>query len=345
MDKEVLQIIDTSAWPVEIKTELKQLVQKFAAFVAEEADALDDMHKSKAGCNEKQYSKRLKEPLSTEKRDEVLSNQFAYRNWFANAVMRIHEARRQLIALAAIINARVTELAPQAGEGKTLVLVALTRMVRDQDLKAADCILGELDNVSELSRKRIFDAVRAIFKGKRENTGIFAKQNFTSSPLMLVDPTATQEEMDEAVVPAIAIRWHFEALWDEFTSAKSKYNVRQFNERMEQCIQAGAEDKLTQVRGEMANAEARLFVAATRYAEAHDELNRISDRLHKAIRANVETIQDTDSVEAIKAMCHCLGIWHWLGELTGYIEGKFRSCNPAAVLADLDFNPGAYIKA
>lgn len=344
--KNVPQIIDNSAWPIEIKTELKQLVARFCVFLEEERDATGEMHKAKSGCNEKQYSKRLKEPLSAEKRNEVLSHQFAYRNWFANAVMRIHEARRGLTLQAELIRNKVAELTPQADESTMFVLVTLTHMVRVNEIADdAESILAELNNVSELTRDRIVEAVRAIFVSKRDTTGIFFRQNYTSSPLILLDPTAEEKAMEEALAPAIAMRWKMEELSGEFHSARSAHNVPQFNQRMEQCIQSGEDGKLTKIRSEMANAEARLFVAAKVYVETHDDMKRVSARLESAIRNVAVSIPQLNNNAGLKAMCHCLGAWHWLGELTGYIEGKYRSCNPAAVLADLDFNPGAYIKA
>ncbi len=345
MDYKIIPIIDESNWPVEIKTELTQLTERFLALLAEEKNALDEMHKSRAGCNEKQYSKRLKEPLSTDKRNEVLSIQFAYRLWFANALMRVHEARRALSAQAVRIRARLEDLVLCNNEGSALALVAISRMVREHNCDDVDSILSEFDKVSELTRDRIFGAVLAIFRSKRDRNGIFCKTNFTSSPLMLVDRTPTEMAMDDATEPAIAIRARFEELWSEFISARSKFNVRQFNERMEACIQASDDVRLAQVRSDMMNAEARLFIAASRYAEAFGDLKVVVERLETAIQANADTIPNTVSTESVKAMCHCMGAWHWLNELTGYIEDKYRGCNPDSVLRELDFDPKAYLKA
>ncbi len=345
MDYDVIQIIEDSAFRIDAKTELKGLVKDFLAVRALEAKTIPEMLEAKAGVNERQYSKRLAEPMSDDKRNDVLTNQYAYRAWFANAVLRIHELRSHLRLLADAIVIKVDVLTPQAEPSGQLALVAMTKLIRERDYSDVDGVLAEFDNVAGITKERIIEAVRTIFHAKRENKTIFARPNFTSTHIDFARPTREQIELFEAIEPAIAVRQRFEDLWSQYYPARSKWNVPQFTKRLEQALTVGDTAKVEQIRKERLEIEAHLFVVASNWTAAYADLLRIIERLRSAIIKVANANRDDDSLESLKAMSHCLGAWHWLGELTGYITDKYNQYKPAETLAELDFDTVAYINA
>lgn len=337
-------IIEASALAIEVKAELKELARQILEAQEEEAKALKDIYSSKAGINERQYSKRLSEPMAAEKRNEVLIEQFAYRNWFANAVLRTSEVRRLLQSLTKQVETKVTEVAPQGKASKIVALVAMLKLARSNDYSAPDEILSEFDKVSGVSGDRIREAVLAIFSSKKAGSGVFCKPNFTSSPLQFAEPNAVQMELKVAVDAAMLIREKCERLRFNFTDARSKNNLPQFTQRMEQAHAAGEEAKITAIAREKSNAEAALFIAASLYETAHCELVRVEAELAKAIEAAASAVGDHTTIVGLKEISNCLGAWKWLGELTGYTESNYRSCNPSKALAELEFDSAAYIR-
>lgn len=340
----VIQAIDESAFPVDVKTELKGLLQNFLSIQTEEVETLKEMYDAKSGVNERQYSKRLSEPMSAEKRNEVMTNQYAYRAWFANAVLRVHELRLHLRLLADAISIKIEVLSPSATPSSQIALVAMTRLIKKNDYSNPDSILAELDNVSGISRDRIIQALRTIFLAKLEGKTIFAKPNFSSTHIDFAAPTPAQIELDEAIQPAIAVRARFEQLWSDYYPVRSKWNVPQFTRRLEEALAVEDMTKVEQIRKERLDIEAQLFVVANRWAAAYPDLVQIIDRLRPAIHKVAAALKDDDSIDGIKTMAHCIGAWHWLGELTGYITEKYNSYKPAAVLAELEFDAEAYIE-
>lgn len=337
--------IEASTLAIEDKAELKHLARQILEAQEEEANALKDIHYSKAGVNERQYSKRLSEPMSPEKRNDVLTEQFAYRNWFANAVLRTSEVRRRLQSLTNQVETKVSEIASQGKASNIVALVAMLKLARTKDYSAPDEILSEFDKVTGVIGDRIREAVYAIFSSKKSGSGVFCQPNFTSSPLQFAEPNAVQMELKVAVDAAMLIRQKCEELRFNFTDARSKNNLPQFTQRMEQAHAAGEDAKIATIAREKSNAEAALFIAASLYEAAHSELLRVQSELEKAVEAAASAVGDHTTIVGLKEISNCLGAWKWLGELTGYTESNYRSCNPGKVLADLEFDSAAYIKS
>jgi hypothetical protein len=331
--------------PSRTRLSCKHLARRILEAQEEETKALKDIYSSKAGINERQYSKRLSEPMSAEKRNEVLIEQFAYRNWFANAVLRTSEVRRLLQSLTKQVETKVTEVAPQGKASNIVALVAMLKLARTNDYSAPDEILSEFDKVSGVSGDRIREAVYAIFSSKKSGSGVFCQPNFTSSPLQFAEPNAVQIELKVAVDAAMLIRQKCEKLRFNFTDARSKNNLPQFTQRMEQAHAAGEEAKIAAIAREKSNAEAALFIAASLYETAHCELVRVVAELTKAIEAAASAVGDHTTIVGLKELSNCLGAWKWLGELTGYTENNYRSCNPGKALAELEFDSAAYVKS
>ena len=337
--------IEASALSIEVKAELMELARQILEAQEEEAKALKDLYSSKAGINERQYSKRLSEPMQPEKRNEVLIEQYAYRNWFANAVLRTSEVRHLLQSLIKQVETKVSEIAQQGKASSTVAMAAMLKLARANDYSAPDEILSEFDKVSGVSGDRIREAVYAIFSSKKSGSGVFCQRNFTSSPLYFAEPNAVQIELTLAVEAAMLIRQKCEKLRFNFTEARSKNNLPQFTQRMEQAHAAGEDAKISSIAREKSNAEAALFIAASLYEAAHGELLSVESKLAKAIEAAASVVGDHTTLVGLKEISNCLGAWKWLGELTGYTENNYRSCNPSKALAELEFDSVAYIKS
>lgn len=343
--KDIIQILNESSICFSMREDLKALAQNWLALREEEIEAISEMHRSKAGINERQYAKRMSEPMSQEKRDEVMLVQYSWRALFANSVLRAHEARLSLFSIVGGIEACLNKLGPQKEASAVRAVVALTQLLNETRYKSADSVLAELDNVRDLSRDRIFEAVKAIFVAKKYRKGHFAGKNFTARMLHLKAPGWWQKELAEAVKPAIAIRKEMEDLWTEFTTARSKMNIPQFTQRMEAAWAAGETEKAEQVREERKNAEARLFISASRYAAAFPRVGEADEILQYAFQKAADFIDENIlTVENVKAMTHALGAWHWLGELRIYIGPKFRAYNVQAILDELAFDADSYTK-
>lgn len=341
----IAAIIEASTLASEIKAELKDLARQILEAQDEEAKALKDIYSSKASVNERQYSKRLSEPMSAERRNEVLIEQFAYRNWFANAVLRTSEVRRLLQSLTKQVETKVSEIAAQGKASNIVALLTMLKLARSNDYSAPDEILSEFNKVSGVSGDRIREAVYAIFSSKKSGSGVFCQRNFTASPLQFAEPNAVQIELKVAVDAAMLIREKCERLRFNFTDARSKNNLPQFTQRMEQAHAGGEDAKIATIAREKSNAEAALFIAASLYEAAHGKLVLVVAELAKAIEAAASAVGDGTTIVGLKEMSNCLGAWKWLGELTGYTENNYRSCNPSKALADLEFDSAAYVKS
>jgi len=344
----IIEAIDGSTFDPKVKDALRTLADTYFALRAEEADALEDMHKARASINERQYAKRLGETMSDQERKELHTHQFAWRAWFANGVLRTHQARINLVRQALEIRRRVKALQSVRGVRNQAALVALMKLARDAEGIDVDGILKEFDNVSDISRDRILDAVRTIYKDKLERTGLLADISFSSAPVLLTNPTETQVALIAALKPAYEIRARFEELWGCFLSAKSKHNVPQFTQRIEQAFAAGDEAKMQTVLRERKSAETTYFLAAMNYAGPYGELRRIADKLKLALQNEAFAIRDKGdftSIEAMTSMTNYIGSWKWLNELNSYIEGKYKQCDPEGALRALDFNVKDYLES
>jgi|AGTN01.2.fsa_nt_gi hypothetical protein len=332
----VTQLLEASALPLDAKEELKALVAKLLADRAIEVDAESDIRHTKSGVNERQYSKRMAEPMSEDKRSEAIRIQHAWRSWLANAVFRAHEVRARLSATAAAIAAKVAELGPQKDRSGQAALVAVSLLIGQTNCKSPDDALAELDNVSELNRDRIFEAVRSIFESKLTKTGLFVETSFSCSAIEFSNPTAEQLELTSQLKRAEIIRQRFEDLWSEFISAKSKCNYPQFTRRIESLQGQGETARVEEVRRSLQETQARLYVAAVAYAQPLPELRAIEEALEAAIKSAANSIADRRSLDGHKAMSACIVGWKWLYELASYIEDKYRGCNPEAIIAELE---------
>jgi hypothetical protein len=343
--KTIIATIDASTFDDGVKTELKALVTTWKTAKDEEASCTRWMHDYKAGTNERQYARRIAEKMSNEKRSELQTNQFAYRNAFANSVFGVYQARLVLVKIAADIRSAIARIGT---EGRNPLdrnaLVAVMTVAYSCDNVDPRSVLKELDNVSDISRERILEAVCIIFEQKKAESGMMSKISFSSSELLLVDPTPEQLALQEALLPAIAVRQEFEDFWSAYTTAKSRYNLPQFTQRMEQAFADGDEAKVESIRSSRRDAEAEVFVTASNWVNAYPRMVAIREKLYAAIRAAAETIKETKSLEASIAMSHLIGCWHWHSELCGYIEDKYRQYDLENVLASLEFNAQEYLR-
>jgi hypothetical protein len=114
---------------------------------------------------------------------------------------------------------------------------------------------------------------------------------------------------------------------------------------LEEALAQGDLAKGELIRKERLEVEAHLYIVASRWAAAYPELNKIIKHLRSAIQKVAFTVADDNSLDSLKMMAHCLGAWHWLGELTGYITGKYNGYKVEATLTELDFDAQAYIEA
>ena len=341
----IQQIIDESNLSDELKVEFKDLSGRFLQALNDEASALKTLYETKGQINERQYEQRMSQSLTQEKREQIVINQHAYRNLFANAVLSVHENRLVMTTLAAQIQKRVAEIGNQQADCM-FALVALTRLVRDVSFGAIDDVLNELETVSHCRRDRILESVRSIFCDKKSKSGMLATTNFSCAPFQFANRTPVQEELDKAVKEAIDIREHFEDLWSEFCRALSKYNPSQFTQRVEQALSSGQVDKVELIRRDRNNAEAELFIASLNYMAAYPRLVEVGDALEAAVNLASSAAKQLDtSIENLKVMSHCLNGWLYLGELRGYIADKYRGSDPVGVLSKLDFDAKAYIAA
>lgn len=331
-----IQLLEASALPLAAKTQLKALVEHFAADKEIEAAAEKDIRHTKSGVNERQYNKRMAEPMTSQKRTEAIRIQYAWRHWLANAVFRAHEARTRIQATAAAMANILAVLGPQKEKTSQAALVAVGLLIREGTGSSPEEALAELDNVSELTRERIFEAVATIFESRLSGQGLFAKANVSCSKIGFTNPTAEQVELAKQRERAEYIRQHFEDLWSLFLSAKSKCNYPQFTKRIEDLQAQGELAKVEEVRRSLAEAQARLYVAAVAYAQPVAELRAIEESLEAAARAAANAIADRSTLDGLKAMSACIDAWHWHHELTSYIEQKYRGCNPEAVVAELE---------
>lgn len=344
--KNIVQIIEESAIYYSMRKDLSNLANKFLALKDEEEDAIAEMHKCKSGINERQYEKRLREPMSQEKRDQIVSYQYAWRSLHVNSVLRIHEARLGLVSLAASIKANMVKLGPQTEPSSVRALVALNAMLRATQFKDADSILKELDSVSGIDRKRLFEAVQIIFRAKKNKKGLLGLHTQTTRLLRFDNPAWWVEALDEGAKSAMQSRAEMEKRWDEFTTARSKCNIRQFTQRTEEAWAAGDNDKVETIRQERINAEARLFVAASHYADGTKLVATSDDALQAAFDKAASIVDDTDlSLDNVKLMSHALGAWFWLGELRNYILVKFNTYNIPGLIEDLAFDADLYLTA
>lgn len=341
----VIQIIDEAALPVDEKNTLKQLVQRYLDASAEETDALADLHKTRAAINERQYAKRLAENVSQEKREEILLHQYAWRNWYVNSVVRIYQTRTAKLEVNSALNSFIERYCASSDRSVLMAMTAIKVMITDSPSYEAKDVMQELDKVSDVSRDRLVESLRAIFLAKRDRKGALADANFTSVQVRLIKPTAEQEAVEAALLPAIEIRARFEALWSDFHAAKSRFNVPQFTQRVEQAFAAGDSEKAERIIAERRQIEAALYLAANRYVEPHAELERVAKQLDDAVRHAADSIKDLGSTEGLIAMSHCISAWKWWHELTGYIAGKYKSADPAGVLKELGFDPARYLSA
>lgn len=279
------------------------------------------------------------------KRNEIQVIQFSWRGLFVNSVLRVHEARLGLVDLAGSINACLVKLGPQTEATAVRAIVALQHMLRSAEYKNADAILNELEHVNGLIRQHLLESVRSIFLHKKHGMGIFADSNFTASLLFLRSPEWWQEELAAAAKSAWDVRKEMEDIWSEYISARSKMNVSQFTRRMEEAWAANDDAKAEAIRLERKNAEARLFVVASRYVATYSKVLEAEKKLQEAFDKAASFVDGTrNDVDIIKAMTHALGAWHALGELRIYIKPKYEANNPQYILDELEFDAAAYIK-
>lgn len=333
--------IEASTLAVDVKAELKDLAAQIIEAQVKEEQALKELVQSKSGINEHKYSKQLSAPISVEDRNELLTEQFAYRNWFTNAVLRTYELRRLLQSLTKQAEAQVAQLAVNADPGDTLALVSMLNLARAKDYSRPEEILSEFDKVADVSSERIREATCVIFASKKKGAGALSRPNFTSSELEIFEPNAAQVKLKAAVQAAREIREKCERLRWSFIYGRKQ--VRQITQRIEQAHIAGANAEVATIINEKSNADAHLFVVASLYEAAHVELLKVESDLAEAIKTAASVAGDHTTLIGLTAMSNCVGAWHWLGELTGYTENNYRDCNPGKVLAELQFDSATYV--
>lgn len=343
--KNTIATIEASNFDEAVKAELKALVETTKLAKDTDSSSLAAMHKYKAGTNERQYARRIAEKMTSEKRTEMQVHQFAYRNAFANAVFSVHQARKTLVKIGADIRTLVARLQPEAKDPSNRnALIAIMSIAYETDSIDPDAVFSELDNVSDISRERLLEAVRTIFAHKKAESGMMASTSFSSYELLIVDPTPEQQAVQDALQPAIAVRQEFEDYWSFYSFAKGRFNVPQFTQRMEQAVAEGDESKIESIRASRRDAEGAVFVAASNWVNAYPRMVAIRENLRTAIQRAAETITENNSLESTIAMSHLIGCWKWHSELTGYIEGKYRKADLDSVLAGLDFDASEYLR-
>jgi hypothetical protein len=338
----IQEIIDDSALPIELKTTLKSLVEQFLALDEQEGQLSYVIFNSKAEINERQYAQRLLQPMTNEKRNQVVANQFASKDRFVNAVLQVQEMRLHLESLARYISKKIAEAAPLADAKTKLALVALTSMLRNAHFKPANSNHPDLDNVAGLNRQQLLDAVRTVFKSKKKDLAFFASAKLRSNPIVMLQPSPLQELLLTAADSARAAAARFEKCSREFFAVLINWNVPQFTQRMEQALTVGNQELFDRVSKEQKDVEARLFLAATSYEHAFSGFAGEKEQFATVIREAAETIKDLDSEDGIKAISSCNGAWHGLQEMEDK-EHWYKIGNPSAVLKRLEFDAAAYI--
>lgn len=343
--KTAIATIEASNFDEAVKTELKAFVASFKDAKDRQSSGLTAMHGYKAGTNERQYARRIAEKMTTEKRTEMQINQFAYRNAFANSVFRVYQARKKLVQMGAEARELVAKLESGAFDPcNRNALLTIMSIAYETDTINVDAVLSELDNVSDISRDRILEAVQTIFEQKKAQSGMMADISFSSMELLLIDSTPELQAVNEAVLLAIAIRQEFEDFWSAYNFSKSRFNVPQFTQRMEQAFAEGDEAKVESIRSSRLDAECAVFVTASNWVNAYPRLVKIRENLKAAIHRAADAITETKSLDAAIVMSHLIGCWHWHSELNKYIEGKYRKADLDNVIAGLDFDVQAYLR-
>lgn len=354
----ILEIIDASTLDVAVKANLRTLAEQLLAALDENESALKELFSTKPRINERQYAKLLGESKPGAKRDELVMHQLAYRNLFANCVYRAQGAQRVMQFVGKALHELVMTLDLNDPSAR-VVAIACKSLIGKCVLAGADkpnAVVRELTRVADIGQEKIEDAVREFFHQNKTGRGVYAFKNFSSQPIM-VTPSDSEEQraLWDATQEASKLFYRIRAAFDAYDSARSKLNLPQFIERLEQAQaesethrlelfhEQNAESKFDQIKREQRTAEANLFVAASYFHALICDYQSKIDAFAAVIKAAADAIPETRGNKHMVGASNCMGAWHWLREMEMQIEICWKYHDPLKVIAELDFDADAYL--
>jgi hypothetical protein len=342
----ILRVLEESSIFHSMREDFKRTVKEILKLREEEISALAEIEQCKGKIDESRYAKLLEESKSKDELNDNLARQYSWRALFVNSVLRCHEARLGLAEKVDAIERGMKRLGKQDEQTAVLALVALRHLVDSVRENDAATILAELDSLNGIDRDSLFEAVQAVFQGKKSKSGLFADCYITARMLPLRTTKWWQDELLVAVNSAIAVREELDVRWEKFIHAGHNANLRLFTKALESAILEGDLEKVERVRRERKVVQANLFVSATHYKSGMDMVAQEDVALQAAFDKAAKFIDEKDlSIENLKAMTNALGAWLWLGELRLYIVAKYNSENVPQILQELAFDASSYLTA
>lgn len=339
-----LRVLEESSIFFSMREDLKRFVKDLLKLREEEISALAEIERCKGKIDESRHAKLLEESKSQDELNDILVRQYSWRALFVNSVLRCHEARLGIAEKADAIKRCMKRLGPQNEPSAVLALVALRHLVDSVLENDAESILAELDSLNGIDRDSLFEAVQAIFQGKKSKSGLFADCYITARMLPLRKTEWWQDELLVAVKSAIAVREELDVRWETFIHAGHSADLRHFTKAIELAILEGDFKKVEQIRRERKAVQASLFVSATHYKLGMEMVAKEEVALQAAFDKAAKFIDQKDlSIENLKAMTNALGAWLWLGELRLYIVAKYDSEKVPQVLQELAFDADSYL--
>lgn len=341
----ILRLLEESSNFPTMRDILIRTVKELLELRQEEISALAELEKCKRDMNESRYAAVLGKPASKDKLDEILIQQYALRSLLVNSVLRCHEARSGMKQRSESIEISLNSLGSPTEPAAVLTAVALRHLVDSIKMNDAEDILTELDKVDGIDRDSLIESVQTIFKCKKTRKGLFADRYTTARMLPMCYSIWGQGELLRAVNAAKEVREELDVRWERFIAAQHNAELRFFTRTMESAILSGDSSLVDRIRLERKAVEADLFVSASMYQLGMEKVAREDVALQAAFDKTAMHIDENDlSIENLKAMCHALGAWLWLGELRFYIAAKYSSHNVPQVLKELAFDSVSYLK-
>lgn len=305
----ILEIIDASSLEASVKLNLRRLVEKTIAALAENEEAFKQLGEHRRGMNsDREMSRTVDDPGSVQ-----YLTQIARLNLVGNSVYRVRGARRRLHELGHQLQRQIVLLDVRDSSCRSLAVV----------LKAliGKCVVAHQPSIRVARFERVESAVRAIFLQKRSGEGEFAQVNFSSAPIMVTETDCVElHVLYNISVEALKDLCQLSVLLDQFRATRSRLNAYR--------IFRTFADMVREVRRDQAE-----FYALANHAQALVENYRAkAARLEAAVKAAAATISDLPIKEKeLAAASACLAgcnisrqmqmqLEIASGELDGWIE-------------------------
>ncbi|HEY9733257.1 MAG TPA: hypothetical protein V6C89_15165 [Drouetiella sp.] len=341
----VIEAVKSSTFDSELKAKLVPLIVSASAAHEESVNAMNELISSKnSGMEERKYAIRFTTSYVPEERDQLLEQQLAKRNEYANLVFRAWSAQRILRKLCDEIRPLLFEARISVENNHFLeTAVEAVSEFLEQCIRfgagSPDKILGELDSVDGICGEKIKEAVRILFEQQLTGIGKYAAKNFSCQPVMF-DETASleQRELWCASRNAIDLFNRVRAACDVYRITRSQLNVPLFIDRLESAQLASDAAEFRRIQKEQRVAERNLLIAGGNLLQMMNGYQKQIDSFAQVIDAAAKSIPDTQSYVHLVEASSCLGAWHWLHEMRSQLDIALKRYNPRDLLTQITVN-------